>query len=87
VKSLQSAPFWRAPKPSSTTIPKLIDATVGKVSRKAYEKYKDDPEAYVKARRSDARGKVFEATVAHEANERFKLIGRPDRVLTSAAAT
>jgi hypothetical protein len=55
------------------------------MSRKAFEKYKDNPEAYVKARRSDARGKVFEATVAHEANERFKLIGRPDRVLTSAA--
>ena len=74
-----------SPKTLQYDYPQLIDATVGKVSRKAYEKYKDDPEAYVKARRSDARGKVFEATVAHQANERFKLIGRPDRVLTSAA--
>jgi hypothetical protein len=78
-------PVLESPKTLQYDYPELIDATVGKVSRKAYEKYKDDPEAYVKARRSDARGKVFEATVAHEANERFKLIGRPDRVLTSAA--
>ena len=66
-------PVLESPKTLQYDYPQLIDATVGKVSRKAYEKYKDDPEAYVKARRSDARGKVFEATVAHEArrNTRF----------------
>jgi hypothetical protein len=46
-----------SPKTLQYDYAQLIDATVGKVSRKAYEKYKDDPEAYVKARRSDARGK------------------------------
>lgn len=63
----------------------LIDATVGRVSRKAYEKYKDNLEGYIDARRSDARGKVFEATVAYQANQLYKKIGDGDRVLTTAA--
>ena len=63
----------------------LVDATVGRVSRKAYEKYKDDLEGYIDARRSDARGKVFEATAAYEANQLYKKIGDGDRVLTTAA--
>ena len=63
----------------------LVDATVGRVSRKAYEKYKHNLEGYIDARRSDARGKVFEATAAYEANQLYKKIGDGDRVLTTAA--
>ncbi len=37
-----------SPKTLQYDYAELIDATVGKVSRKAYEKYKDDPEAYVR---------------------------------------
>ena len=39
----------------------------------------------IDARRSDARGKVFEATAAYEANQLYKKIGDGDRVLTTAA--
>ncbi len=63
----------------------LIEATVGRVSRKAFEKYKNNIEGYVVARRSDARGKVFEATTAYEANQLYKRINDGDRVLTTAA--
>ena len=63
----------------------LIDLTVGSVSKKAFTKYKNNVAAYVKARRSDARGKVFEAKTAYDANQLYKKIRDVDRVLTTAA--
>lgn len=63
----------------------LIDLTVGRVSKKAFTKYKNNVAAYVEARRSDARGKVFEAKSAYDANRLYKKIRDGDRVLTTAA--
>lgn len=74
-----------APKTLDLDYEKLIDRTVGKVSRQAFKKYQNNFDAYLQSRRSDARGKVFEAVVALEANRRFEDIDRPERILTTAA--
>ena len=63
----------------------LVDLTVGSVSKKAFIKYQNDVDGYLRARKSDARGKVFEAKAAYEANLLYKKIRDGDRVLTTAA--
>ena len=72
-----------APKTFNFDYPRLIEVTAGEGELSTYKKHRGDIEGYVEARKSD-RGKVFEAMVAHQANQQY--IRNPfTRVLVVAA--
>ena len=71
------------PKTFNFDYPRLIEVTAGEGELSTYKKHRGDIEGYVEARKSD-RGKVFEAMVAHQANQQY--IRNPfTRVLVVAA--
>ena len=71
------------PKTLQLDYPKLIEVTAGEGELSTYKKHRGDIEGYVEARKSD-RGKVFEAMVAHQANQQY-IRNPPARVLVVAA--
>ena len=72
------------PQTPTLDYPGLLEVTVDENPALVRGAFKEDVDAYVKSRRS-ARGRVFEALVAYEANQQYERENNPTRILVVAA--
>lgn len=74
-------------RPETLTVPtleELVDRAAGSVSRRAFERFGGDFEAYWKVAQKQRTGKAYEALLAYRENQHNSALGRQGRSLVTA---